>query len=208
MVEGFGEQDGGYGLDQLGVADGAILSFVGSDAGAGVRFVFAAQAKNQVRDGLTKQIVFCLVARLENGEPRDAAFFQVAGFGQKTVALGVEDGTHIGLGDRGDRAQNALLSAAGAGAIAGDQRVVGRAHHQHISQRRGLRVGRVGRVVQAQELLRSVRQQVKEVGAGGVLGIHSLGFRDHFEGVVVAASGDAGRAALTQIADKNRKNAA
>ena len=143
----------------------------------GVGFVFAAQAENEMGDGLAEKIVLGLAARLENGETGDAALFQVAGLGQEAVALGVEDGAHVGLGDRGDGAQNALFSAAGAGAVAGDQRVVGGAHHQHIAQRGGLGVGGVGGVVEAEVLLRCVGQQIEEVGAGHVLGVDLLGLR-------------------------------
>ena len=38
VVEGLGEQDGGDGFDELGVADGAVLEFVVGDAGAGCLF--------------------------------------------------------------------------------------------------------------------------------------------------------------------------
>ena len=190
------------------VADGAVLGFVGGDARLGVGFVFAAQAENQMRDGLAKQFVLGLVARLEHGEPGDAALFQIAGLGQEAVALGVEDGAHISLGDGGDGAQNALFPAARAGAVAGDQRVVVGAHHEHIAQRGGLGVGGIGGVVEAEVLLRGVGQQIEEGGAGLVLGVDLLGLRNHFEGIVVAAGGDAGRAALAEIADKNGEDAA
>ena len=38
VVEGLGEQDGGDGFDQLGVADGAVLGFVGPRCGRGCLF--------------------------------------------------------------------------------------------------------------------------------------------------------------------------
>ena len=47
VVEGFGEQDGGDGLDQLRVGDGAVLGFVGGDAGLGVGNVFSAEARGR-----------------------------------------------------------------------------------------------------------------------------------------------------------------
>ena len=40
------------------------------------------------------------------------------GLGYEAVSLGVEDGTHIRLGDGSDGAENTLLPAAGAGAVA------------------------------------------------------------------------------------------
>ncbi len=146
VVEGLGEQDGGDGLDELRVGDGAVLCFVGGDARLGVFVVFAAQAEDQVRDGLAEQLVFSRVARLERSELGDAGLFQLAGLGHKAVGLGVEDGAHVRLGNRGDGAKHALFAAAGAGAVAGYQRVVVAADHQHVAQRCGLRVGRVGGV--------------------------------------------------------------
>ena len=97
VVEGLGEQDGGDGLDQFGVADGAVLELVSGDAGAGVVFVFAAEAEDQVSDGLAEEVVFGEAAGLEDGEAGDAGFFKLAGLGQEAVALGVIDGAHVGL---------------------------------------------------------------------------------------------------------------
>ena len=44
------------------VGDGAVLGFVRGDAGLGVLHVFAAQAEDQVRDGLAEQRVLAGVA--------------------------------------------------------------------------------------------------------------------------------------------------
>ena len=138
-------------------------------------FVFAAEAHDQVHDGLAEQRVLGRVALLERGEAGHAVLLELAGLGQEAVALGVEDGAHVGLGDRGDGAQHALFAAAGAGAVAGDQRVVVGADHQHVAQGRGLRVGRVGGVEEAEKLLRGVGQQIEEGGAGLVLGVDLFG---------------------------------
>ena len=146
---------------------------------SGVCFVFAAETEDEVHDGLAEEIVFGLAAGLEDGEAGHAEFFKFAGFGQEAIALGVEDGAHVSLGDGGDGAQNGLFAAAGAGAVAGDQRIVSGADHQHISQRRGLGVGGVGRVEEAEVLLRSVGQQVEEVSAGHVFGVDLFGLGDH-----------------------------
>ena len=54
MVEGLGEQNGGDGLDQLGVRDESVGSFISGDACVSVLFVFAAQAEDEMRDGLTE----------------------------------------------------------------------------------------------------------------------------------------------------------
>ena len=145
----------------------------------GVFFVFAAEAEDEVRDGLTEQIVFGQVAGLEYGETGNAALFKLAGLGDEAVALGVVDGAHVSLSDGGDGAENGLFAAAGAGAVAGYQRVVVGADHEHVAQGRGLGVGGIGGVVEAEELLRSVRQQVEEAGAGFVLGVDFFGFRHH-----------------------------
>jgi len=66
----------------------------------------------------------------------------------------------------------------------------------NIAQRGCLGVGGIGGVVEAEELLRSVGQQIKEVGASGVFGVDLFGFRNHLERHVVTAGGDAGRASL------------
>ena len=148
------------------------------------------------------------VARLEGGEAGDAVLFELAGLGDEAVALGVEDGAHVGLGDGGDGAEDALFTAAGAGAVAGDQGVVVGADHQHVAQGRGLGVGRVGGVEEAEILLRGVGQQIEEAGAGLVLGVDFFGFGNHAEGVVIAAGGDAGGAALAEVADEDGEDAA
>ena len=43
-----------------GVGDGAVLGFVGGDAGAGVGLVFAAEAEDEMGDGLAEQSVLGL----------------------------------------------------------------------------------------------------------------------------------------------------
>ena len=118
------------------------------------------------------------------------------------------DGAHVGLGDGGDGAEDGLFTAAGAGAVAGDQGVVVAADHEHVAQGRGLGVGRVGGVEQAEVLLRGVGKQVEEGGAGLVLGVDFFRLLDHPEGVVIAAGSDAGGAALAEIADKDGEDAA
>ncbi len=159
------------------VGDGAVLCFVSGDAGLGVGFVFAAEAEDEMRDGLAEESVLGLVVGLENGEAGYAVLFEFAGLGDEAVALGVVDGAHVGLGDGGDGAQDGLFTAAGAGAVAGDERVVVGADHEHVAQRRGLGVGGVGGVEEAEVLLRGVGQQVEEAGAGFVLGVDFFGFR-------------------------------
>ena len=159
-------------------------------------------------DGLAESGVLFGIGFLEGCEAGDAGLFQLAGLGHKAIRLGVVDGAHVSLGDRGDGAQYALFAAAGAGAVAGHQRVVVAAHHQHVAQRRGLGVGRVGGVEQAEVLLRGVGQQVKEGGAGFVLGVDFLGFLHHAERLVIAAGRDAGGAALAEIADEDGEDAA
>ena len=161
-----------------------------------------------MRNGLAKQIVLSHVALFENGKLGNAGLLQFAGLGQEAVALGMEDGAHICLGDRGNRAQHALFAATRAGAVARYQRVVVGAHHQHVAQRSGLRVSRVGCVEQAKKLLRGIGQQIQEARAGLVFGIHLFGLCNHPQRVVIAAGRDAGRAALAQIADKDREDAA
>ena len=150
----------------------------------------------------------CWIGGLERLEAGDAVLFKIAGLGYEAIGLGVVDGAHVGLGDRGDGAQHALFAAARAGAVAGDQRVVVAAHHEHVAQRCGLRVGRIRGVEKAEVLLRSVGQQVEEGGAGFVLGVDVFGLLHHLQRLVIAAGGDAGRAAFAQIADEDGEDAA
>ena len=208
VVEGLGQQHRGNGFDELRVGDRAVLGLVGRDARLGVGIVFAAQAHDQVRDGLPQTRVLGRVALLESGQFCRAGLLQLAGLGHKAIALGVEDRAHVSLGHRSDGAQHALFAAARAGAVAGNQRVVVGAHHEHVAQRRGLRVRRIGAVIQAQVLLRGVGQQIEEVRAGLVLGVHLFGLLHHLQRLVVAAGRDAGRAAFAQIAHENGKDAA
>ena len=126
----------------------------------------------------------------------------------EAVGLRVVERPHVGLGDRGDRAQDALLAAAGAGAVARDQRVVVPPHHQHVAQRGGLRVLRPRVVVEAEILLRRVGQQVEERGAGLVLGVDFLGLLHHPQRLVIAAGRDACRAALAEVRHEDREDAA
>ena len=90
VVEGLGEQHGGDGLDQLRVGDGAVLGFVRGDARLGVLYVFAAQAHDEVRNGLAEQRVLCRVRCLQRREFGDAGLFKLAGLGHEAVALGVD----------------------------------------------------------------------------------------------------------------------
>ncbi len=51
VIEGFGQQHSGDGLDELRVGDITVLLLVSSDAGQRVLVVFAAEAHHQVQDG-------------------------------------------------------------------------------------------------------------------------------------------------------------
>ncbi len=115
---------------------------------------------------------------------------------------------HVGLGDRRNRAEDALLAAAGARAVARHQRVVVPAHHQHVAQRGGLGVLRPRVVVEAQVLLRRVGQQIEERRARLVLGVDVFGFLHHPQRAVLAARRDAGRAALAEVRHEDREDAA
>ena len=102
-------------------------------------------------DGLAEERVFAGVLFLESGQAGYAGLFEFAGLGDEAVALGVEDGAHVGLSDGGDGAEDGLFTAAGAGAVAGDEGVVVGADHQHVAQGGGLGVGGVGGVEEAED---------------------------------------------------------
>ncbi len=208
VVERFSEQDRCEGFNHLRVGDGAVGFFVRGDAGPGVFSLFAAEAKDKVRDGETEGCVLFWIACLERFQEGNTVLFEVAGLGYEAICLRVEDGAHVSLSDGSDGAEHALLAAARASAVAGDQRVVVAAHHEHVAQRCGLRVRWIGCVEQAEVLLRCVGQQVEEGGAGFVFGVDFGGFLHHLERHVIAASGDAGRAAFAEIADEDGEDAA
>ena len=84
------------GVDDFLVGDRAVAR----DARLGVLFVLAAQAHQQVRDGLAEQVVLFLAARLQFGEFLHARLFQFAGLGAQAVGLGVIERPHVGFGDR------------------------------------------------------------------------------------------------------------
>ena len=174
----------------------------------GVLVVLAAEAHEQVRDGLAEQLVFLLAARLQLRELLFAGLLELVGLRAEAIGLRVIERPHVRLGHRGDRAQDALLAAARAGAVARDQRVVVPPHHQHVAQRRGLRILRPRVVVEAEILLRRVGQQVEERGAAFVLGVDLLGFLHHPQRLVLAAGRDARRAPLAEVRDEDREDAA
>ena len=118
------------------------------------------------------------------------------------------DGAHVGFRHCGNGAKNALFAAAGAGAVARDQRVVVGANHEQIAQRGRLRFRGIGRIEEAEILLRGIGQQIEESRASLVLGIYGFRLRDHAERIVIAAGGYAGSAALAQIGDEDGDDAA
>ena len=136
------------------------------------------------------------------------AFSSSSAFAPEAIGLRVVERPHVGLGDRRDRAQDALLAAAGARAVARDQRVVVPPHHQHVAQRGGLGVLRPRVVVEAEVLLRRVGQQVEERGAGFVLGVDLFGLLHHPQRLVLAARRDARRAAFAEVRHEDREDAA
>ena len=191
-------------VDDVAIGDGSVLG----DSSFRVLLVFAAEAHQQMRDGQAQQVVLLLTAILERLQPLDADLVQFVGGCPQPIGFRVIQRPHVRLGDGRDRAQDALLAAAGAGAVARDERVVVLAHHQHVAQRRGLRILRPAVDVEAQVLLRRVRQQIEERGAGFVLRVHVLGFLHHPQRLMLAARGDAGGAALTEVRDEDREDAA
>ncbi len=174
----------------------------------GVLVVLAAQSHEQMGDGLPEELVFLLAAGLELRQLPDAGLVELVGLGPEPKGLGVVERTHVGLGDRRHRLQDALLAAAGASTVPRDERVVVPAHHQHVAQGGGLGVLRPGVVVEPEVLLRRVRQQIQERGAAFVLGVHLLGLLNHPQRLVVAAGGDARGAALAQIRNEDREDPA
>ncbi len=137
VIEGLGEQHRGDGLDQLRVGDDAVLRFVSRDARLGVGFFFAAQTHDEMCDGLAQARVLGRIGFFDGGEAGRAGFLEVGGLCDETIALGVVDRAHVGFGDGGNGTQHAFFAAAGASAVAGNERVVVGPHHEHVAQRGG-----------------------------------------------------------------------
>ena len=153
---------GGHAFDDLLVGNCAVLRFVIGDALGGVLVVLAAEAHDDVRDGLAEQLILRLAARLHRLQFRDAGIFQVRGLAAQAVGLLVIQRAHVGLGHGSRRAEHALLAATGARAVAGNERLVIAPHHQVISQRGLARIRGVHVVVKAEVFLRRVGQQARE----------------------------------------------
>jgi hypothetical protein len=87
------------------------------------------------------------------GQLLRAELVEAAGLRPEPVRLGVVDRPHVRLGHRCQGVQDALLAAAGAGPVAGDERVVVLAHHEVVAERGRLRVDRVLAVEEPEVLL-------------------------------------------------------
>ncbi len=139
VIERFLQQHGSNGVDEISVRDLAVRG----DARLGVLFVLAAQSHHQVGDGLAQQLVFFFVSGLEFSELLHAGLFEVARFGAEPLGFRVIERPHVRFRDGSDGPQHALLAAARARAVAGDQRIIVAPHHQQIAQRGGLGIRRV-----------------------------------------------------------------
>ena len=158
VVERLLPHDGGQGTDDVVVRDGPVGLDPGRRIGVGV----AAESHQEVGHGAHEQFVLLGIALGHGFETCRPGGFERVRRPSQTLRLGVEERPQVGFGHPRDGPQDALLSAAGAGAVTRDQRVVVAPHHHQVSQRRRLRVGRVLVVVEPQELLRRVGQQVEE----------------------------------------------
>ena len=127
------------------------------------------------------------------------------GLGAQPIGLRVVERTHVGLGHGGASPGGCSSRRSRRSAVARDERVVVAAHHQHVAQRRRLRVLRPRVVVEAEVFLRRVGQQVEERGAGFVLGVDLFGLLHHPQRLVLAAGGHARRAALAEVGDEDRE---
>ena len=132
-----------------------------------------------------------------------AFFLQPIGFGAEPVGLLMVKRPHVGFRHGSGRAQDALFAATGAGAVARDQRFVVAPHHQVIAESGFARVLRRGVVVEAEELLRRVREQTGKDLRGGEMRIQVLRLRRHAQGIVVAANLDAFAAAFAEVGDED-----
>ena len=178
------------------------------EAMIGIGIILAAQAHNHVGNGAGKPFVLVLTPRLQNPEFGHSVGFQLGGFLTQTRGFLVIHRPHVCLGDRGDRTQHALLSAAGTSAIAGNERLVIAPHHEVVSQ--GRFAGGLGAViiVQAEEFLVCVRQQPAEHLCGGELGVEIGSLRGHAQRIMITAHLYAFAAAFAEIAHEDGEQSA
>ena len=122
-------------LIDLLVGDRRRACFVCRDAFGRVVVVLAAEAHDDVGNAPAETMVLRFVARFERSASfARPSFSRCVGLGAEAVGFLVIERAHVGFGDGGGRAQNALLTATGAGAVAGDERFVIAPHHQMIAQ--------------------------------------------------------------------------
>ncbi len=204
VIVGVLAQDRDETVHDLLIGDLAIVGETLVGVGVGL----AAEAHDHVGDRALVEFVLGLVASLQGGEAFEPLLLHLICLGAKAVGLVMIERAHVGLGDRGDRAQDALFAATGAGAVAGDQGLVIAAHHEVVAQR-GL-AGIHGRlvVVEAEVFLGRVGEQAAEDLRGGKLGIQLLGLGGHPQGVVVAADLHALAAAFAEVGDVDLEEAA
>ena len=83
VIESFLQHHGGDSVDEISVRDRAMRG----NAFLRVFFVFAAEAHDQVSDGLPQEFVLLHVACLQFGEFLFAEFFEIAGLGAQAAGL-------------------------------------------------------------------------------------------------------------------------
>jgi hypothetical protein len=185
-----------------------ICSSVIGDAFAGIFVALAAEVHDGVLHGAAEPAVFLFVATLQRLKFREAGIFQVRRLAAEPLRFLVIERTHVGLGDRSRRAQNAFLAATRAGAVAGHERFVIAPHHEVIAQGGFARIRRIHVVVKPEEFLRRVGQEPRENLRGSQLGVELLGLGGHAQGIVVAADLDAFAAALAKVGNENGEQSA
>ena len=204
MIERLLAHDGRDRGDDLSIGDRAVRGH----PSLGVLIVLAAEPHEQVRHGLAQQVVLVLAALLDRGQLLLALLLQSVGFRAESIRLRVIKRPHVRFGDRRASPQDALLAAPGAGAVSRHERVVVAAHHEHVAQGCGLRILRTGVVVEAEILLRRIRQQIQEGRPALVLGVDFLGFLHHAQRIVLATRRDTGRASLAEIRHEDGEDTA
>ena len=204
VVERLLPHDCGDGVDHLFVSDRPV----GFQPRGRVRIGVSAESHERMRDSPNQQCVLLRIVRRKPFQACRAVGFERGRLAAQPIRLGVEDRPEVRLGHSRDRPEDALLATAGTCAVARHERVVIPAHHHQVAQRGCFRIGRVRVVVEAEVLLRCVRQQVEECRAGLVVGIDFLGLLDHLQRLVVPARRHAGCASLAEIRNEDREDPA
>ena len=187
----------------LGVGDVAVRL----DPGGRVVVGFAAEPQDHMSDRPPKQCVLGGTALLQRFQPGISLMVETVRLLLEALGFGVEQRTHVGLGEARHRVEDRFLTAAGTRSVAGHQRFVVASHHQVVLEVGDVGADRVVGIEPPQVLAGGVGEEVEEIGAADVVGVQLCGLLSHLERFVGAFHHTLG-APLAQIRDHDGEQSA